>query len=161
MLFCTIAFWTAFSTSFDERPALPAACARRLRSILRDPTLHPQNGSMFVSAETIAIVLSAVGLLLTMGGTMFAGFAWCIRRSDALRTDLVGVETSLGARIDGVEQRLTASIDGVEQRLTARIDGVEEKLTARIDAVAADTTELKIAMARLEGPQRHLIVASR
>ena len=130
---------------------------------------------MFVSAETIAIVLSAVGLLLAMGGTMFAGFAWCIRRSDALRTDLVGVETSLGARIDGVEQRLTARIDavaadlrGVEKSLGARIDavaadlrGVETSLGARIDAVAADTTELKIAMARLEGPQRHLIVASR
>lgn len=128
-----------------------------------------------MSAETIAIVLSAVGLLLAMGGTMFAGFAWCIRRSDALRTDLVGVETSLGARIDGVEQRLTARIDavaadlrGVEKSLGARIDavaadlrGVETSLGARIDAVAADTTELKIAMARLEGPQRHLIVASR
>ena len=103
-----------------------------------------------MSAEIIAIVLSAVGLFLTLGGTMVAGFAWCIRRSDSLRTDLVGVETSLGVRIDGVEQRLTA-----------RIDGVEQTLGARIDAVAADTTELKIAMARIEGPQRHLIVAAR
>ena len=103
-----------------------------------------------MSAEIITIVISAVGLLLTLGGTMFAGFAWCIRRSDSLRTDLLGVETSLGTRIDGVEQRLTA-----------RIDGVEEKLTARIDGVAADVTELKVAVARLEGPQRHLIVAGR
>ncbi|MFJ4999188.1 hypothetical protein ACIP5T_13610 [Microbacterium sp. NPDC088619] len=87
---------------------------------------------MFVSAEIIAIVLSAVGLLLTLGGTMVAGFAWCVRRSDR-----------------------------VEERLGARIDGVEERLGARIDAVAADTTELKIAMARIEGPQRHLIVAAR
>lgn len=85
-----------------------------------------------MSAEIIAIVLSAVGLLLTLGGTMVAGFAWCVRRSDR-----------------------------VEERLGARIDGVEERLGARIDAVAADTTELKIAMARIEGPQRHLIVAAR
>jgi hypothetical protein len=112
---------------------------------------------MFVSAEIITIVLSAVGLLLTQGSLMFAGFAWCIRRTDALRADLVGSETSLGARIDG----LGARIDGVEQRLTARIDGVEERLAARIDAVAAETTELKVAVARLEGPQRHLIVAPR
>ncbi len=111
-----------------------------------------------MSAEIIAIVLSAVGLLLTLGGTIFA---WCIRRSDSLRTDLEGVEKSLGARIDGVEQKLTARIDGVEQKLTARIDAVETSLGARIDAVAADTTELKIAMARLEGPQRQLIVAAR
>ncbi|WP_052492975.1 hypothetical protein [Microbacterium sp. MEJ108Y] len=126
---------------------------------------------MFMSVEIITIVISAVGLLLALGGTMFAGFAWCIRRSDSLRTDLAGVEKSLGARIDGVEQKLTARIDGVEQNLTARIDGVEQNLTARIDGVegslgaridtvAADTTELKIAMARLEGPQRHLIVAT-
>ncbi len=135
-----------------------------------------------MSAEIITIVLSAVGLLLTLGGTMFAGFAWCIRRSDALRTDLTNVEKSLGSRIDGVERKLTARIDGVERKLTARIDGVERKLTARIDGVesslgaridavesslgarihtvVADTTELKIAMARLEGPQRHLIVAT-
>lgn len=131
------------------------------RSILRDSARHPQNGSMFVSAEIIAIVLSAVGLLLTQGGLMFAGFAWCIRRTDSLRADLVGRETSLGARIDGVEQRLTARIDGVEEKLTARIDGVEERLAARMDAVAAETTDLRIAMARLEGPQRHLIVAPR
>ncbi|WP_455903754.1 hypothetical protein [Microbacterium sp.] len=115
---------------------------------------------MFVSVEIITIVISAVGLLLALGGTMFAGFAWCIRRSDSLRTDLAGVEKSLGARIDGVEQKLTARIDGVERKLTARIDGVESSLGARIDTVAADTTELKIAMARLEGPQRHLIVAT-
>ncbi len=128
-----------------------------------------------MSAEIITIVLSAVGLLLTQGSLMFAGFAWCIRRTDALRADLVGSETSLGARIDGlgaridglgaridgVEQRLTARIDGVEEKLTARIDGVEERLAARIDAVAAETTELKVAVARLEGPQRHLIVAPR
>lgn len=85
-----------------------------------------------MSAEIIAIVLSAVGLLLTLGGTMVAGFACCVRRSDL-----------------------------VEERLGARIDGVEERLGARIDAVAADTTELTIAMARVEGPPRHLIVAAR
>ena len=130
---------------------------------------------MLVSAETIAIVLSAVGLLLSLGATMLAGFAWCIRRSDAIRADLVQVERSLGARIDGVDDKLTTRIDGVrtdlaevERSLGARIDGVrtdlaevERSLGARIDAVATDTTELKVAMARLEGPQRHLIVASR
>lgn len=99
-----------------------------------------------MSAEIVAIVLSAVGLLLTQGGLMFAGFAWCIRRSDAIRADLVQVERSLGTRIDAVRTDLA---------------DVERSLGARIDAVSADTTELKVAMARLEGPQRHLIVASR
>ncbi|CAH0201200.1 hypothetical protein SRABI44_01963 [Microbacterium foliorum] len=107
-----------------------------------------------MSAETLTIVLSAVGLLLTLATIMFAGFAWCIRRID-------GVERSLAARIDGGDDKLGARIDGVEERLGARIDGVEERLGARIDGVAADVIELKVAVARLEGPQRHLIVASR
>lgn len=81
-----------------------------------------------MSAETIAIVLSAVGIVVTLGVAMFAGFSWCVRRTDELET-----------------------------KLTTRIDGLE----ARLGAVAADTTELKIAVARIEGPPRHLIVASR
>lgn len=92
-----------------------------------------------MSAETIAIVLSAVGIVVTLGVAMFAGFSWCIRRTDELET------------------KLTTRIDGVETRLTTRIDGLE----ARLSGVAADTTELKIAVARIEGPPRHLIVASR
>ena len=96
-----------------------------------------------MSAETLTIVLSAVGLLLTLATIMCAGFAWCIRR------------------IDGVERSLAARIDGGDDKLGARIDGLERSLGARIDGVAADVIELKVAVARLEGPQRHLIVASR
>ncbi|MFJ4254461.1 hypothetical protein [Microbacterium sp. NPDC090003] len=76
---------------------------------------------MFVSAETLAIVVSAIGIVLTLGASMLAGFAWCVRR----------------------------------------IDAVDAKLTTRIDAVADDVTELKIALARLEGPARHLYVPGR
>ncbi len=147
-----------------------------------------------MSAETLTIVLSAVGLLLTLASIMFAGFAWCIRRIDGVERSLGaridggddklgaridGVEDRLGARIDGVEDRLGARIDGLERSLGARIDGgddklgacigsirsglvdVEKSLGARIDGVAAEMIELKVAVARLEGPQRHLIVASR
>ena len=46
-------------------------------------------------------------------------------------------------------------------RMVRRIDAVDEKLTARIDAVAADVTDLKISVARLEGPPRHLLTARR
>lgn len=74
-----------------------------------------------MSAETFTIVLSAIGIVLTLGTIMLAGFAWCVRR----------------------------------------IDAVDAKLTTRIDAVADDVTELKIAVARLEGPARHLCVPGR
>ncbi len=125
-----------------------------------------------MSAEIIAIVISAVGTVATTLVAMFAGFAWCIRRSDRVEETLGaridGVRADLGARIDAVRADLGSRSDGLERSLGARIDGVradlaeaERSLGARIDAVAADTTELKIAIARLEGPQRQLIVAGR
>lgn len=85
-----------------------------------------------MSAEIIAVVVSAVGIVLTLGTSMFLGFAWCVRRTDA-----------------------------VDQRLGARIDGGEKSLGARIDALAHEVTEVKIAVARLEGPVPHLLTRSR
>ncbi|WP_159498962.1 hypothetical protein [Microbacterium sp. 18062] len=108
-----------------------------------------------MSVDTIATVISAATLLLGF----FGAFGWMIRRID-------GVEQRLGARIDGVEEKLSARIDGVEEKLSARIDGVEEKLGARIDKVDAriggverELVEVKIAVARIEGPPRHLLSA--
>ncbi|WP_374459113.1 hypothetical protein [Microbacterium sp.] len=120
-----------------------------------------------MSPDTLTIIVSAIGVVLTLGASLFAAGAWMIRRIDErlgtvdhrLSTGIDSVEEKLGARIDSVEEKLTARIDTVEEKLTARIDTVEEKLTARIDAVAADVTDLKIAVARLEGPPRHLLVS--
>ncbi|WP_449409154.1 hypothetical protein [Microbacterium maritypicum] len=98
---------------------------------------------MFVSAEIIAVVLSAVGIVVTLGTSMFLGFAWCVRRTDA------------------VEARLGARIDELDHRLGARIDGSEKSLGSRIDNLAHEMTELKIAVARLEGPVPHLLTRSR
>ncbi|MFJ6532889.1 hypothetical protein [Microbacterium sp. NPDC091662] len=87
-----------------------------------------------MTTETLTIVLSAIGIVLTLGTSLFAAGAWMIRRFDD-------------------------RFDTVEQKLTDRIDAVDEKLSARIDAVAADVTDLKISVARLEGPPRHLLAA--
>lgn len=43
-------------------------------------------------------------------------------------------------------------IDKVDERLSARIDGVEDRLNNRIDGLHGELTEVKIAVARLEGP---------
>ncbi|WP_091031761.1 hypothetical protein [Microbacterium oxydans] len=67
-----------------------------------------------MSTEILAIIISAVGIVLTLGTSLFAAGAWMIRRFDE-----------------------------------------------RIDAIAADVTDLKISVARLEGPPRHLITAGR
>jgi hypothetical protein len=89
-----------------------------------------------VTTETLTIVVSAVGVVLTLGASLFAAGAWMIRRIDD-------------------------RIDAVDEKLSTRIDAVDEKLSSRIDAVAADVTDLKISVARLEGPPRYLLTASR
>lgn len=71
---------------------------------------------MYVSVETIAIVISAAALLLSSFGMFIGGAAWLIRRMDAQ---------------------------------FARVD-------ARIDALTTEVVEVKIGLARLEGPPRHL-----
>ncbi|MGI0521661.1 hypothetical protein ABY45_13875 [Microbacterium maritypicum] len=78
-----------------------------------------------MTTETLTIVISAIGIVLTLGTSLFAAGAWMIRRIDD------------------------------------RIDAVDEKLSTRIDAVAADVTDLKISVARLEGPPRHLLTTGR
>ncbi|GAA1222332.1 hypothetical protein F6W70_01070 [Microbacterium maritypicum] len=89
-----------------------------------------------MTTETLTIVISAIGIVLTLGTSLFAAGAWMVRRIDD-------------------------RIDAVDEKLSTRIDAVDEKLTARIDAVAADVTDLKISVARLEGPPRHLLTARR
>ena len=128
---------------------------------------------MYMSVELIGVVVTAFAVLVTLGSGMFAGFAWVVRRIDGVdgklsgRIDglegkitarIDGVERKLSARIDGVEEKLSARIDGVEEKLSARIDGVERSLSARIDGLQAELTEVKIGIARLEGPRPHLIV---
>ncbi|MBS1907235.1 MAG: hypothetical protein JST33_11855, partial [Actinobacteria bacterium] len=61
---------------------------------------------MYMSTDTLTLIGSGLGGLLTLGIAMFAGFAWVIRRMDAMETRLV-------ARIDGGDLRLDARIDGL------------------------------------------------
>ncbi|WP_337001469.1 MULTISPECIES: hypothetical protein [unclassified Microbacterium] len=89
-----------------------------------------------MSTEVVAIVVSAIGVVLTLGTSFIAAGAWMVRRLDD-------------------------RIDGLDHKLSTRIDAVDEKLSTRIDAVASDVTELKISVARLESPPRHLLTASR
>lgn len=94
-----------------------------------------------MSVEMITTLVGVVSILLALAG----GFGWMIHRMDS--------------RMDSCESRLGARIDDVETKLGARIDAVEEKLGARIDKVASEQVELKVAIARIEGPPRHLVSA--
>ncbi|GAA3900754.1 hypothetical protein [Microbacterium invictum] len=83
-----------------------------------------------MSLEIITTVISAAALLLTMIGMFIGGFAWVIRRVDV--------------RIGRGEDRLGERIDGLGER----IGGVERELV-----------EVKIGIARIEGPPRRLMPA--
>jgi len=119
-----------------------------------------QNGGVYVSTETITTIISAAALLLSFA----AAFGWMINRSDKqsaeTRRDLgeriSGVEHELGKRISGVEHELGKRIGGVERELGKRISGVEHELGKRISGVERELVEVKIAIARIEGPPRHL-----
>ncbi len=64
-----------------------------------------------MSTEVLAIIISAVGVVVTLGTSMFVGAARMVRRID--------------------------------------------------DRIDADVTDLKISVARLEGPPRHLLTTGR
>lgn len=100
-----------------------------------------------MSPEIFAVVLSAVGVVVTFGVAMVAGFGWCVRRIDAA---VARLEHRVDARIDALDERLTARIDAVEEKLTARIDALENRLTT-------ETTDLRVAIARIEGTPRRLL----
>ena len=78
-----------------------------------------------MTADTMTIVVSAIGVVLTLGASLFAADAWMVRRIDD------------------------------------RIDALDRKLSTRIDTVASDVTDLKVSVARLEGPPRHLLATGR
>ncbi|MBN9140997.1 MAG: response regulator [Micrococcales bacterium] len=92
---------------------------------------------MYVSIEVLTTIGSFTGLLVAI----VAGFGWTIRRSDAQLQQL-------GDRLDG-------RIDRLEERLDARIDRLEE----RFDVLTHEVIEIKIAVARLEGPLPRLVPA--
>lgn len=78
-----------------------------------------------MSPDILATILSAVGVLLAMAG----GFGWVIARLDS---------------------RLDLGLSGLEQRLSTRIDVLSEE----VGGLRGDVADLKVAVARLEGPAR-------
>lgn len=80
----------------------------------------------------ITTIVSAATLLVALA----AGFGWMITHFDR-RLDRV--ETGLGDRIDRMGERLSSRLDRVGKR---------------VGGVAGEVTDLKVAVARLEGPSR-------
>lgn len=93
------------------------------------------NGGMFVSAEAISLILVAAGVLITIGGGCFAGLAWVVRRMDE--------------GFDKADERMNERFAKVDERF--------DKMDERMSQVQSELNDVKVAVARLEGPHQRLI----
>lgn len=96
---------------------------------------------MTVSIELVTMIVTVATTLLGLA----AGFGWMITRTDA--------------RFEKFEQRMDARFEKVEQRMDARFEKFEQRMDARFEKVDVELGEVKIAIARLEGPAPRLLVA--
>lgn len=87
-----------------------------------------------MSPEMITILTSSAALLLSFFGTFIGGFAWMIKRTDAI----------LGEQSKALTKTLAEKIDPQRKRL---------------DSIERELVEVKVAIARLEGPPRRLVTA--
>ena len=108
---------------------------------------------MYLSVEVIAIIVSAAGVLISLGGGFFAGLAWLLRRMDE---QFQKVE----ARFDKVDERF-AKVDERFDKVDERFAKVYDRFSAvdeQIRSVQSELNDVKVAVARLEGPQQRLIL---
>ncbi|CAH0224612.1 hypothetical protein SRABI76_02598 [Microbacterium oxydans] len=109
-------------------------------------------------------VITMIGSVVTIVIAMFGCFGWFANQMD---TRIAQLEVKMDARFAAVDERFVA-VDArfvaFDARFDARFDAQDEKLGARFDrvddrllAVEHAVTEVKVAIARLEGPPRHLI----
>lgn len=85
---------------------------------------------MYVSVEVITMLATAVTLLVAI----ISGFGWMINRMDARFAEVVAT-------------------------FNARFETQDAKFDARFDRIEQEIVEVKIAIARLEGPTPRLIAA--
>lgn len=108
-----------------------------------------QNGDVYMSVELLAIIISAAGLLITLGGGLFTGFAWMIRRTDE---QFAGVRAEFRDDFRAVHEEFSS----VHEEFGA----VREEFRAvrkDLHHLREELTEVKISVARLEGPRERLI----
>lgn len=111
---------------------------------------------MFVSMEVITILGSTVTIIVAMA----SGFGWLVTRMDErfamVEGRFSGMEERMDARFAASDARMDARFAMVEERFSgmdARFGALEERLTG----IEHEVTEVRIAVARLEGPPRRLI----
>ena len=109
---------------------------------------------MYVSAEVLAIVVSAIGLAVTVLGGMFAFARFLLSRMDRKFDEVHEEFRYIREEFRDVREEFR---DVREEFRDVR----EEIAVLRSDlhAVADDVADLKVAVARIEGPRPRLLPA--
>lgn len=95
---------------------------------------------MTVSIELVTMIVTVATTLLGLA----AGFGWMITRTDA--------------RFEMFEQRMDARFEKVDAELD-RVDARFARLEDEVKGARFELGEVKIAIARLEGPAPRLLVS--
>jgi len=105
--------------------------------------------------ESLPLIATAVGLFVSTSVTLLGGMKWMLGR----------VEQRTDARFDRVDQRfelMEARFDRMDRRfdrMDERFDRMETSTDERFAAVGTSLAEVKIAIARLEGPRPPFLIA--
>ena len=105
--------------------------------------------------ESLPMIATAVGLMLSGSASVLGGMKWMLDR----------VEKRTSARFDRVDQRF----DRLEAHTDARFADVDRRFAdvdrrfadvdRRLQEVGGSLTELKVAVARMEGPHPPFLIA--
>ena len=98
--------------------------------------------------ESLPMIATAVGLVLSGSASVLGGMKWMLDR----------VEKRTSARFDRVDQRF----DRLEARTDEQFAEVNRRFAdvdRRLQEVGGSLTELKVAVARLEGPHPPFLIA--
>jgi hypothetical protein len=114
---------------------------------------------MYVSVEVITMLATAATLLVAI----ISGFGWMINRMDARFAEVdarfVAMDAKFDARFDAQDAKFDAQFDAQDAKFDARFDAQDAKFDARFNRFEQEIFEVKIAIARLEGPTPRLIAA--
>ena len=91
-----------------------------------------------MSAEVVSIIVAATVLLVTLGGSIFAGFAWLIWRMDKGFDKIDERFDELDHRFDELDQRF--------DKLTERFDKADQ----RFDRLHSGPNDVPVSVAWLE-----------
>lgn len=105
--------------------------------------------------ETLPLLSTAIGLVLTFSVAILGGMKWMLGRVEH-RTDARFAE--IDARFDRMDARFDR-IDARLDRTDARSDRTESRTDERFAEIGASLIEVKLGLARLEGPHPPFLIA--